>query len=175
MAILFYVQNMLVEPAGSIQFGAVRQSLDWLMGGRQIAAGMALLIPFAAGIGLFYLFVLFLFRTLFRRTWLAGLALVALGSAYYAADSPHMLAGALFFALAMGWAVPVILRMGVLPMILMILVSSILASCPMSTDFSSPYATGPIVALGSVLAFAAYCFHSALAGRPLIKAGFLET
>jgi serine/threonine protein kinase len=172
--ILFYTQNMLIEPAGSIQFGPVTQSLDWLMGVRQIVANITFLVPNIAGVGLFHLFVLFLFRVAFRRDWLAGLVVVGLGSAYYSAGSPRFVLAVLFLALADGWAVFVVLRKGVLPLIVMMGVSIILAGCPMSTDFSSPYATGPIVALGSVLVFAAYCFRSGLAGRPLIKEGFLE-
>ena len=82
--------------------------------------------------------------------------------------------GPLFMASVHGWAILVIFRKGVLPLIVMMLISEILTSCPMSADFSSPYATGPIVALVLVLAFVAYCFHSGLAGRPLIREGFLE-
>jgi hypothetical protein len=126
------------------------------------------------GFGLFYLFALFLFRAALRRTWLAGLALVVTGAAFHSAGSARFALAAIFLTLANGWIIVVVFRMGVLPLIVMILVSGILASCPMSTDFSSPYATGPVVALGSVLVFAAYCFYSGLAERPLLQTGFLE-
>src|SRR5262249_8061578 len=46
VAILFYAQNVIVEPASSIQYGPVTQSLDWLMGVRQIVADIAIRTPY---------------------------------------------------------------------------------------------------------------------------------
>jgi hypothetical protein len=50
-----------------------------------------------------------------------------------------------------------------------------LAQYPLTTDLSAWYASTTIFAVVVVvLAPAAYAFHTAVAGRPLFKAGFLE-
>jgi hypothetical protein len=45
---------------------------------------------------------------------------------------------------------------------------------PRTADFSAWYAGSSIFAIASVLALSAYALYTALAGRPLFKAGFLE-
>jgi hypothetical protein len=49
-----------------------------------------------------------------------------------------------------------------------------LRNLPLTTDFSAWYASATIVAVVVVLALTAYAFHTAVAGRPLFKAGFLD-
>ena len=41
-------------------------------------------------------------------------------------------------------------------------------------DFSTWYAGGIVAVVAILLALTAYAFHTAVAGRPLFKAGFLE-
>jgi hypothetical protein len=41
-------------------------------------------------------------------------------------------------------------------------------------DFSTWYASTTVFVLVAILALTAYAFHTAVAGRPLFKAGFLE-
>src|SRR5262249_20659253 len=56
-SVLFYLQYLLLEPKGSVQYGAVAFSLDWLMGVRHMLAKIAVTVPYSIGIGLFYVFL----------------------------------------------------------------------------------------------------------------------
>jgi hypothetical protein len=44
----------------------------------------------------------------------------------------------------------------------------------LTTDLSAWYAGSTLAAVAIILALTAYAFHTAVAGRPLFKAGFLE-
>ncbi len=46
---------------------------------------------------------------------------------------------------------------------------------PLTTDVSAWYAGTTVAVAGAVLALTAYAFHTAVAGRPLFKAGFLDS
>ena len=45
---------------------------------------------------------------------------------------------------------------------------------PITTDFSAWYAGSAIFTLACIVALTGYAFHTALGGRPLFKARFLE-
>ena len=63
---------------------------------------------------------------------------------------------------------------GVLQMVLTGFVGLLLYEFVLTTDLSVWYAGGTIAAVVIVLALTAYAFHTAVAGRPLFKTGFLE-
>jgi len=71
-------------------------------------------------------------------------------------------------------ALLILTRFGLLPMMVGILVSSILPSFSMTTDFSVWHSGGTMFAMVTVLALTAYAFHTARAGRPLVPEGALE-
>jgi hypothetical protein len=50
----------------------------------------------------------------------------------------------------------------------------VLVLFPITSDFSAWYAGSAIFTLVCVVALTGYAFHTALGGRPLFKAGFLE-
>jgi hypothetical protein len=53
-------------------------------------------------------------------------------------------------------------------------VASVLVLFPITADFSAWYAGSAIFTLVCIVALTGYAFHTALAGRPLFKAKFLE-
>jgi hypothetical protein len=59
------------------------------------------------------------------------------------------------------------------PTITCIIVGDTLGGVPIA-DFSTWYASTTVFVLVAILALTAYAFHTAVAGRPLFKAGFLE-
>ena len=73
-----------------------------------------------------------------------------------------------------GIAVFTLIRFGVLSYAVGASVSNVILLFPLSADFSTWYAGSAIFALAAVLALTAYAFHTALAGRPLFTAGFLD-
>jgi hypothetical protein len=68
----------------------------------------------------------------------------------------------------------ILIRFGVLAPIVAFSVSLALTNFPLTTDFSAWYAGSSLFAIASVLALTAYALYTALAGRPLFKAGFLD-
>lgn len=69
----------------------------------------------------------------------------------------------------------ILTRFGVLALIVAFSVSSTLGNFPLTADFSAWYAGSSLFAIASVLALPAFALYTALAGRPLFKAGFLDS
>ena len=69
----------------------------------------------------------------------------------------------------------ILTRFGVLALIVALSVSATLQDFPLTADFSTWYAGSSLFAIASVLALTAYALYTALAGRPLFRAGFLDT
>jgi hypothetical protein len=122
--------------------------------------------------GMLLTFILMLLRVLLRRQWLAATAFVMIGALNLFTGQPGMsvVAGISFFAL---FAATLLRFGGLLPTIVCLFVGNTLGSFP-TADFSAWYANTTILVLVVVLALTAYAFHTAVAGRPLFKAGFFE-
>ena len=173
-AIVFGVENLLLEPYGSTQLGAVGLSLVWLLDAPRIAGLMLNLAQFSIGMGLCLLLLLFLFRVVFRREWLGGIAALLLSSLLFVLMTANFALGGGFIMLATGSLVFVGIRLGVLPMIVSLFVSGFLCTCPITTDFSSWYAGRTIAAISLAILLAAYCFYVSLAGRKIFGDAFLD-
>jgi len=120
---------------------------------------------------LLILLFLFVFRAMFRRQWLAVAILIVLLVVVLA---PMTLIYLFFEVLISALAVFALIRFGVLALLSGIFVLVTLRAFPLTADFSVWYAGSSLFAIGSVLALTAYALYTALAGRPLFKAGFLE-
>jgi len=127
--------------------------------------------PILLALGTYFLF--FLFRALFRREWLAAAAFVALFSAPSAFGSAALV-NTTVAAVHCALMIVILVRFGLLPLTVGMFVYNLLSNFPMTTDFSTWYASSTIFALAAVLALTAYAFHTALAGRRLFKEGLLE-
>jgi hypothetical protein len=68
----------------------------------------------------------------------------------------------------------ILTRFGALALIVAFAVSG-LARFPLTADLTAWYAGSSLFAMASVLALTAYALYTALAGRPLFKAGFLDS
>ena len=88
--------------------------------------------------------------------------------------APMTLIYVFFDVLIAALAVFALIRFGVLALMSGILVLLTLGAFLFAADFSAWYAGSFLFAIGSVLALTAYASYTALAGRPLFKAGFLE-
>jgi hypothetical protein len=139
---------------------------------RGLAAGLLLGLIFRLFAGMALTFILMLLRVLLRREWLAAAALILLyalggfgsGSAIVGVNA--VLFSALFAATLLRFG-------GLLPTIVCFFVGNDLTDFLIS-DFSTWYASTTVFLLVVALALTAYAFHTAVAGRPLFKAGFLE-
>ena len=123
------------------------------------------------GLGLVFLF--FVLRVLLRRQWIAvAVFLLLFGAVTGVLFSGHSVIGACFGVLAVSFFLAALLRFGVLAAIICIFVPPDL---PLTTDFSAWYSGSTVFVVAIVLALTAYAFYTAVAGRPLFKAGFLES
>jgi hypothetical protein len=69
----------------------------------------------------------------------------------------------------------ILTRLGVLALVVAFSVAATLGNFPLTVDLSTWYAGSSLFAIASVLALTAYALYTALAGRPLFKAGFLDS
>jgi Protein kinase domain len=156
----------------SLRFGATPSTqvlLQSLLGVKSAIAMWLAMIQNCIVEILAYFLILFLLRMVFRRDWLAAAAFVLMftGFALLGTTGPLGLA-ALFAAAGMTLLVIVMLRFGLVALIGTIFAYVLLLLFPMTNDFSAWYAGTSLFALLSVAAVAAFAFHAALAGRPLL-------
>ncbi len=120
-------------------------------------------------------FILFLLRAVLRREWLAAVAFVVIVTAIGTATSTdvNLFVGLLIRLLRSGLIIFVMLRFGLLAFVVGQGIVNILILFPITADFSAWYAGSGIFALAFVALLAGFAFHTALAGRPLFKAGLL--
>jgi len=124
--------------------------------------------------GMLFTFVLMLLRVLFRRQWLAAVGLVLLWG-FTVSGSAHPVIASIHNVLEMAVFVTLLLRLGgLLTAIVCGFVGTTLREVPLTTDFSTWHASSTIFAVVVLLALTAYAFRTAVAGRPLFKAGFLD-
>jgi len=154
------------RPAGEARARAVAKCT------RSAAERRGLINAFLFGMAL--TFIVMLLRVLLRRQWLAAAAFVLLGASFAFGDA-HPLIRAVgeisFFSL---FAATLLRFGGLLPTIVCLFVGNTLGGFPIA-DFSTWYASTTVFVLVVFLALTAYAFHTAVAGRPLFKAGLLES
>ena len=116
-----------------------------------------------------------MFRLIFRKEWLTAVAFVlffaALGSL---AQTSSALITLPIRLLQLSLMMYVVLRCGLFPYAVGAAVAGVLVLFPITADFSAWYAGSAIFTLACIVALTGYAFHTALAGRPLFKAKFLE-
>jgi hypothetical protein len=84
------------------------------------------------------------------------------------------IADVMLFAVVQTAIVLVAVRFGVLTMLVAAFVSPLLTLLPIAVDSSTPYASSSRLIVATVIALAAYGWHTALAGRPMFGAVFLK-
>ena len=65
-------------------------------------------------------------------------------------------------------------RFGLLPFVMARVSVLLIELSVFSVDSRAPYLAASYVVVGTILAIAAYGFHTALAGRPMFGGGFLK-
>jgi len=175
--------------ASSNPFDGVAASSDLLLGGRFALSriiGSVMSISVWSGT-MFAFLLLFVLYVLFRRRVPAIAAMVLGLTAVYAATHggwllanapadhfPPSVADIVLFAAVQSAVVFAAVRFGVLTMLVASFVSLLLTLMPIGLDPSVPYAFSSRVIVATVLALAVYGWRTALAGRPMFGAFFLE-
>jgi hypothetical protein len=141
-----------------------------LAGLRGAFAGLFYALPHAIRDSLFFFLILFLFRALFRREWIAGIAFAALFAALNLGDASHPWFNAgLSFVVLLGFAT-VFLRWGLLAGAAMLLFGNFFGIPPASA--SAWYFPQSMFLMGIAAAIVLWAFHTSLGGRKLWKEDF---
>ncbi len=120
-------------------------------------------------------FLLFLFRLIFRREWLAAAAFVVIITALATFLSSDRVALALPIRLLQYvLTIFVMLRFGLLAFVVGQAVVNIFVLFPITADLSAWYAGSTIFVLVFIAALASFAFHTALAGRQLFGSKLLD-
>jgi serine/threonine-protein kinase len=149
--------------------------LGTLLGVAPVASAWMAMLPNSIlnTLGIFLL--LFVFRLIFRKEWLSAVIFVlffaGLGSLAHAEIALITLPVRLLQLLVMLY---VMLRCGLFPYVVGASVGALLVLFPITADFSAWYAGSTIFTLVCIVALTGYAFYTALGGRSLFKAGFLE-
>jgi len=177
LALLNSGRRLALERYGAIPPNSFyERSLLSVLDTRGLVDGLLNQMIVAFIFGMVLTFVFMLLRVLMRRQWLAAAAFVLIGMAGASNETGGALrvlsivGGMCFFTL---FAAALLRLGGLLPTIVCLFVGNTLGSIPVA-DFSAWYASTTIFAVVVFLALTAYAFHTAVAGRPLFKAGFLE-
>jgi hypothetical protein len=156
-------------------FSVASYTLNLVLDARRMTKEILATVIWQIGDALFIIFLLSLLRVLLRRQWVAmAVITIVFGWVGTFLVSGHPVIGAL---LAVVFFLPFVagtLWFGILPVIVACFVSFLLGEIPLTTDISTWYAGTTVFAVVIVLALTAYAFQTAVAGRPLFKAGFLE-
>lgn len=148
-------------------------SLESVLDVRRMTGEMLGCLMGGIGQGVGFVFAFALLRILLRRQWLAVAVFVALYTLPVTITT-RPLVDVFATLVQAGVIVAALCCFGVLPVVVASFVGIMLA-LPLTTDFSAWYAGTTISVLVVVLALTAYGFHTAVAGRPLFRPGFLET
>jgi len=144
----------------------IRPALDPLLGSRFLASA-AITLSYSAIVNTLVLFVvMFLLRLLFRRDWLAGGALIVVGTAIGMAGSTLPWSTAAFNVAALLAFVTLLLRFGLVAVtVANIIAATLTTGFPMSMELSRWYGGGTLVVLLVCSVAAVYGFRLSQTGN----------
>jgi serine/threonine-protein kinase len=168
------VSALLRMRAGAVWSEMNERLLDPLLGPRMTAATWLWQVQDAVTSALWVFLLIFMLRAVVRKSWIAAIACMALFTA------ERMLHGGgtvvptdvLIWGTIFAGGIFVLMRFGMLAFAAVVFASVILWISPV--DLSGWYMASSLCALLSVLALAAFAFHTTLAGRPVIKDDFFS-
>jgi hypothetical protein len=161
--------------AGHVWSGLAEMVLpDPLLGPRMTAASWLFVVQDAAFSALWIFLLIFTLRTLVRKSWIAAVACIALLTAavLLRRNGTVVAWDVLIWGTIHAGGVIILMRFGMLAFAAVVYASVVLWLFPV--DLSGWYMASSLCALLSVLALAAFAFHTTLAGRPLIKDDFFS-
>jgi hypothetical protein len=141
--------------------------MEYLHGGRHIlGAWVAQAVASVRGTLLFF-FVLFVFRVVLRRPWLAATAFVALFATSQVLDSEYAAVQIPESIAIYGIAAFAVVRFGLVALAAGIFTVDLIGNAPMAASLSSWYAPATAFVFLSVLGLAVWGFYTSVGGRTL--------
>ncbi len=170
-ALLALAEKTVVQRYGARpQFPILDSVSSW----NKAAAQWVGIIDGAIANALVIVLVLFLLRLLLRNNWLTAIGFLVfyLLLSWFSLYKP--IAEAPFVLLIAGTIFTVLTRAGLLPYVTGIAIFEGLVGFPMTLNLTEWWSIGTWLTLISIIALAGYGLRTALAGRPLLKADFLD-
>ncbi len=149
-------------------------SLDFLMGPRKVLGACLSQVAQSIQATLGFFFLMFVFRVIFRKPWLAAIVFVAFWTAVQTHDSHHYALVVPSYVIVYSIAAFMVLRFGFIALAVGIFTADLLGSIPISTDLSSWYIGNSIFVIVLVAAMAVWGWHTALGGQKLLKENLFE-
>ena len=166
----WYVPSWLGHPPPQPQLGPQWQFL----GARTIIAEISKNLRFSLFLGLAFLFVLFLFRSLLRKEWVASLAWVLFLSVLLSAGSDSVPVALVQSLIVFGVTVFLLTRLGLLYLVVTFVFVGLLLNCPLTTQGSAWYAGISLAGVLVIAALAIYGFYTSLGGQKVFEGKLLE-
>ena len=142
-------------------------STDFLEGTRRVFGAWLYQVPASILATLEFFFLALGLKVLLRRDWLAAIAFVAIFSALRASGAAYLWVQVPLVIVVYSIAVLIIYRFGLISLACAVFTVDLLGNVPFTADLSAWYMGTSIFALLSVVALAAWGFHTSLAGGPL--------
>ena len=149
-------------------------AMDYFLGARGTLAAVIFQIPSSISATLMFFFLIFLLRVILRKQWLAAAGFTLIYSTLKVVSSDHPWIDLPLVVVVYAVAAIVVVRFGLVALFFGIFTADLLANVGTTTDFSAWYANATLFPFLVVAALAAWAFHTALAGRPLLKNELFE-
>ncbi len=149
-------------------------STDVLFGARAILGACLSHVATSVQATLIFFFLMFAFRVILRKPWLAALAFVAFWTGIKSYGEHHLFLIATAYGAVYAIAAFFVLRFGFVALAVGIFTVDLLGSTPVTTDFSSWYIGGPIFVIVLLAAMAIWGCYTALAGQKLVKENLFD-
>lgn len=169
--VLFAVQFLAFRHIGAApSFG----SADFLMGPRHVVGTCLAQLAQSVQSTLGFFFLMFVFRVVLRKPWLAALAFIAFWVFIASYQSHHLYIVVPLAAAIYAIAAFVILRFGFIALAVGIFTADLLGRLPVTADLSRWYVGSSIFVFALIAALAAWGCYTALAGQKLLKENLFE-
>ena len=170
-AVLFAVANLALQ---HISAEPDLSSSSYLMGFRQVLGTCLNHAALSVQATLGFFFLMFVFRVVLRKPWLAALAFTAFWLAIKSWNNHHWMYVAPVVIAVYGIAACMVLRFGFITLAVGIFTADLVGGVPLTSDMSRFYIGAPIFVFGLVIAMALWGCYTALAGQKLVKEGLFD-
>jgi hypothetical protein len=147
---------------------------DFLTGGREALGLWLANIVTCISSALQFFFLLFLLKIILRNIWLAAAVFVAIFTTSHTLQGDHPQIWVWVWILVFAIAAFAVTRFGLIALAVAVFTVDLVLNVPITLDFSRWYATTAFAVLLSLLAIAAWGFHTSLGGQKLFKSDLFD-
>jgi predicted Ser/Thr protein kinase len=149
-------------------------STAYLSGPRHLVGTSLMHVATSVQATLIFFFLMFAFRVIFRKPWLAAVVFVAFWSGIQVYHNHHLWLIGSAYAAVYAIAAFVVIRFGFIALAVGIFTIDLIGSVPITTDWSSFYIGAPVFVFVLIAAMAVWGCYTALAGQKLVKGELFE-